>query len=520
MGNEKENELKEEEINKEAETAQEEKTEVQEEIKEETEEENKEEEEEEEFPSEQNYVDEIIELIRSDLPDKELVEELGNYHENDIAGAFEQLEPEERKRLYDILGAETFSEIFAYVENVEQYIEEMGVSTAAKVLENMDSDDAVDILDEIDDETEKKIVSLMDEESSQDIQLIRSYDDDEIGSKMTTNFILIKNDLTIKQAMSSLIEQAGDNDNISTIYVEDEDERFYGALELKDLIRARYQDKLEPLISTSYPYVRDHEHIADCLERLREYTEDSFPVLSEEGKVLGIITAQDIVEVVDEEMGEDYAKLAGLTAEEDLNEPIKASIKKRIPWLITLLFLGLVVSSAIGIFEDKVVALLPIIAVFQSMVFDMAGNTGTQSLAVTIRVLMDESVSGRQKAKLVFKEVRVGMCNGLILGITAFVVVGLYILAFKRPETLNMPLAQYAFTISGCIAFSLFSAMIIASLVGTTIPMFLHKIHIDPAVASGPMITTVNDLIATMVYYGLALLLLINVFHMGVRVPV
>ena len=485
----------------------------------ETEEEEKEEEE-VDFTSEQDYVGEIIELIRSGIPDEELVKKLSDYHENDIAGAFEQLEPEERQHLYNILGAEQFSEIFAYVENVEQYIEEMGVKTAAKVLENMDSDDAVDILDEIDDETEKKIVSLMDEESSQDIQLIRSYDDDEIGSRLTTNFILIKNDLTIKQAMSSLIEQAGENDNISTIYVEDEDERFYGAIALNDLIRARVQDELEPLISTSYPYVTDHEKISDCLERIREYTEDSFPVLSEDGKVLGIITAQDIVEVVDEEFGEDYAKLAGLTAEEDLNEPIKASIKKRIPWLITLLFLGLIVSSAIGIFEDKVVALLPIIAVFQSMVFDMAGNTGTQSLAVTIRVLMDEGVERKQKAKLVFKEVRVGFCNGLILGSAAFVVVGLYILAFKRPEMLNMPLAQYAFTISGCIAFSLFIAMIIASLVGTTIPMVLHKIGIDPAVASGPMITTVNDLIATMVYYGLALALLINAFHMGTTVAV
>lgn len=472
-------------------------------------------EEEVDFTADHDYVGEIIELIRSGLPDDELKEQLGNYHENDVAGAFEQLEPEERQHLYAILGAEQFSEIFAYVDNVEQYIEEMGVSTAAKVLENMDSDDAVDILDEIDDETEKKIVSLMDEESSQDIQLIRSYDEDEIGSRLTTNFILIKNDLTIKQAMSSLIEQAGDNDNISTIYVEDADERFYGAIALNDLIRARVQDQLEPLISTSYPYVTDHEKIADCLERIREYTEDSFPVLSEDGKVLGIITAQDIVEVVDEEFGEDYAKLAGLTAEEDLNEPIGASIKKRIPWLITLLFLGLVVSSAIGIFENRVVALLPIIAVFQSMVFDMAGNTGTQSLAVTIRVLMDESVDAKAKAKLVFKEVRVGFCNGLILGTTAFVVVGLYILAFKRPDTLTMPVWQYSFTISGCIAFSLFVAMIIASLIGTTIPMLLHKIHIDPAVASGPMITTVNDLIATMVYYGLALALLINFFHMG-----
>jgi magnesium transporter len=264
----------------------------------------------------------------------------------------------------------------------------------------------------------------------------------------------------------------------------------------------------------------DDEITEDCIERLKDYSENSIPVLDNSNRLLGVITSQNIIEAVDDEMGDDYAKLAGLTAEEDLNEPIKASIKKRIPWLITLLFLGLIVSSAIGIFEDKVVALLPIIAVFQSMVFDMAGNTGTQSLAVTIRVLMDEGVDRKQKAKLVFKEVRVGFCNGLILGSAAFVVVGLYILAFKRPEMLNMPLAQYAFTISGCIAFSLFIAMIIASLVGTTIPMVLHKIGIDPAVASGPMITTVNDLIATMVYYGLALALLINAFHMGTTVAV
>ncbi|MBO4422291.1 MAG: magnesium transporter [Clostridia bacterium] len=507
MDNEEKKELKEEETKETAEEIKEEEPEKEEEV---------------DFTSEQDYVGEIIELIRSGLPDDKLAEELGNYHENDVAGAFEQLEPEERMHLYEVLGAEEFSEIFAYVDNVEQYIEEMGVNTAAKVLENMDSDDAVDILDEIDDETEKKIVSLMDEESSQDIQLIRSYDDDEIGSKMTTNFILIKNNLSIKQAMTSLVEQAGENDNISTIYVEDEDERFYGAIALNDLIRARVQDKLEPLISTSYPYVTDHEKISECLERIREYTEDSFPVLSEEGKVLGIITAQDIVEVVDEEFSEDYAKLAGLTAEEDLNEPIRASIKKRIPWLITLLLLGLVVSSAIGIFERSVVLVLPILATFQSMVFDMAGNTGTQSLAVTIRVLMDEGIGARQKAKLIFKEVRVGACNGMILGSSAFAIVGVFIMIFKRASVnyASFPeLMKYAFTISGCIAFALFVSMIIASLIGTTIPMILHKIGIDPAVASGPMITTVNDLVATMVYYGLSLLLLVNFFHMGAITP-
>ena len=460
------------------------------------------------FTVEQDYVGEIIDLIRSGLPDKELVEQLSDYHENDVAGAFEQLEPEERQRLYNILGAEQFSKIFAYVENAEQYIEEMGVRQAAKVLENMDSDDAVDILDEVDDETEKKIVSLMDEESSQDIQLIRSYDEDEIGSRLTTNFILIKNDLTIKQAMSSLIEQAGDNDNISTIYVEDADERFYGAIALNDLIRARVQDKLETLISTSYPYVTDHEKIADCLERIREYTEDSFPVLSEDGKVLGIITAQDIVEVVDEEFGEDYAKLAGLIAEEDLKEPLLQSMKKRLPWLLALLGLGIVVSSVVGVFEG-IVSQLTMIMAFQSLILDMSGNVGTQSLAVTIRVLTDENLTVGQKLHLVVKESRVGFFNGLLLGAISIILVGFYIFLIKQKELV------FAFSVSGCIGISLMLAMAISSTVGTLIPLFFKRIKVDHAVASGPLITTINDLVAVVTYYGLSGLLLINVMHLN-----
>ena len=147
---------------------------------------------------------------------------------------------------------------------------------------------------------------------------------------------------------------------------------------------------------------------------MKDYAEDSIPVLDENDEILGVITSQDIVEVVDDEMGDDYAKLAGLTAEEDLKEPLKESMKKRLPWLIILLGLGMVVSSVVGIFE-KVVTALPIIMCFQSLILDMAGNVGTQSLAVTIRVLMDENLTGTQKFKLVAKEMKVGFFNGLSL---------------------------------------------------------------------------------------------------------
>ena len=148
-----------------------------------------------------NVVEEILELIRADKSDGELRAKLEDYHESDIADAIEQITKEERKKLYHILGAEKASDIFAYLEDPEEFISELDVWSAAKIIENMDADDAVDVLEEVDEETQEMIISLMDDESSQDIKLIQSYEDDEIGSKMTTNFVVIKNDLSIKQAM-------------------------------------------------------------------------------------------------------------------------------------------------------------------------------------------------------------------------------------------------------------------------------------------------------------------------------
>jgi magnesium transporter len=370
----------------------------------------------------------------------------------------------------------------------------------------MDSDDAVDILEELDDSVVDKLSPILDEDVKADIRLIHSYEDDEIGSLITTNYICIKETLTIRQATHELIKQAGENDNISIIYVTDENGKYSGAIDLKDLIIARENDELDSLISYSFPYLSDHEKISDSIEKIKDYAEDSLPVLNAEHEIIGILTAQDVIEAVDDEMGEDYAKLAGLTSEEDLNETTRASMKKRLPWLIILMFLGILVSTVVGVFEG-VVAVLPIVICFQSLILDMAGNVGTQSLAVTIRVLMDEDLGVGDKIKLVIKEMRVGFANGLLLGLLAVVFIGLYVDLFKGYSTAD------AFLISGCVGVSLLLAMIISSLVGTLVPLFFHKIKVDPAVASGPLITTVNDLVAVVTYYGLAWVLLIEVLN-------
>lgn len=393
-----------------------------------------------------------------------------------------------------------------YTAQSKKHLRDKNLQEAAKVLSLMEVDDAVDVLDEVDDVTKKQVVDMLPEDAGNDIQMILSYEENEMGSRMTTNYIAIRRGIDIRQAMRELVSQAGENDNIGTVYVLDESDKYYGAIDLKDLIVARENDTLESIINTTYPFVTDHEKIEDCIDELVDYAEDSIPVLSETKELLGVITAQDVVEAVDDEMGEDYAKLAGLTDEEDLRETTKESMKKRLPWLIILLFLGMGVSSVVGAFE-AVVAVLPIVMCFQSLILDMAGNVGTQSLAVTIRVLMDENLTGKQKLHLVWKEMKVGFVNGLLLGSLAFVFIGIYIACFKHNAWLH------AFLISGCVGVSLMVAMVISSLVGTLIPIFFHKIKIDPAVASGPLITTVNDLVAVVTYYGLAWLFLIQIMQ-------
>lgn len=454
------------------------------------------------------YSDEVLKIFRSNLPKEELIEKISDYHMGDIADAFEKMTPEERKSLYPVLGVEMVAEIFSYIEDSEEYIKEINSDKVANLISEMDSDDAVDILEKLSDADRKRIVALLDNDAKQDVSMILSYEDDEIGSEMTTNYIVVKKNLTIKEATHQLITQAGENDNINTIYVVDDKDGFYGAIDLKDLIVAREYQSLDELIIKSYPYVKANEKIVDCIEQLKDYAEDSIPVLDDNKHILGVITAHDIVEVVDEELGEDYAKLGGLTAEEDLNETTLQSTKKRLPWLIILLFLGMGVSSVVGMFET-VVAVIPIVICFQSLILDMAGNVGTQSLAVTIRVLMDENLKASDKVKLMFKEVRVGFSNGLLLGTMSFIFVGLYIFLFKG-NTFG-----YSFLVSGCVGFSLLASMVISSLIGTLVPMFFSKIKVDPAVASGPLITTINDLVAVVTYYGMVWIFLIDIFKLA-----
>ncbi|MBQ6570617.1 MAG: magnesium transporter [Clostridia bacterium] len=457
-----------------------------------------------------DYIAEITAIIRSNDSPRIMLGRLEDYHGSDIADVIGTLDIRERKKFYRVCSADMLAEIFEHFDEKEAgtYLNEMDIRKAAWVVSKLDTDTAVDILREIDKEKRGLIIDMLAPDIQKEIKLIASYDEDEIGSRMTTNCIVIREDMTVKEAMNELVTQAEENDNIATLFVVDEENEFNGAIDLKDLITARSATQLEELIATSFPYVYASEQTAECIEKLKDYSESIIPVLDDSNKLLGVITSQNIIEAVDDEMGEDYVRLAGLIAEEDLNEPFLQSLKKRLPWLFILLALGMVVSTVVGAFE-QVVAQLTLIMAFQSLILDMAGNVGTQSLAVTIRVLTDENLTFKQKMFLVEKETRVGLCNGALLGFVSFVLIGLYIMLIKGKDLM------FSFAVSGCIGVSLLLAMLISSAVGTLIPLFFKKIKVDPAVASGPLITTVNDLVAVVAYYGMSWLLLINVLHLA-----
>ncbi|MBQ1963169.1 MAG: magnesium transporter [Clostridia bacterium] len=457
----------------------------------------------EEKVSLRDYKAEILQILRSDFTASDVQEELLRYHENDIAAALAELQQEERQSIYQALDADTLAGIFEYVDTLNDYLEELEEEKRVEILSRVEPASAIAYLEELDKEEGESIIEELPEEAREEIALLNSYEKDEIGSTMSTDYISIRQGVGVRGAMNELIAQAAEIDNVSTIYVVDAEDVFVGAIDLKDLIRARAGMPLEDILVTSYPFVYANESVENCIERLKDYSEDSIPVLDMENKLRGVLIARDLAEMIEDQISEDYAKLGGLTAEEDVQEPLLKSIGKRLPWLIVLFGLGLVVSSIVGMF-DHVVSYLPLLVSFQSLILGMAGNVGTQSLAVTIRSLMDENLTGKQKLLLVLKEARVGLCNGLILGSLSVALIGLYLYLMRgEPPVL-------AFSVSFCTGIALAVAMLLSSIFGTTIPIFFKKLNIDPAVASGPFITTINDLVAVVAYYGLAWLLLLS----------
>ena len=266
-------------------------------------------------------VNEILKIIRDkNISLEEKKHELSQYHESDIADAVPLLSSTEKKDFFGGMTADELAVLFPFLDNPEDYLETMPTETAADIVESMDADDAVDVLEDVDEDKAAKIVSEMEKSSQEDVNLIRQYDEDEIGSKITTNFIQIKKNSTIKQAMKSLVSEAPENDNIANLFVVDENNKYYGTIILKDLIVAREGTDLDDITKTSYPTLYATDKVDDVINEIKDIDLEIIPVLSSTDEILGVITSADIIETVGEEMGEDYVKFAGLTETEEVEE--------------------------------------------------------------------------------------------------------------------------------------------------------------------------------------------------------
>lgn len=442
-----------------------------------------------------DFIKEIIDLIMSDLSNDELLNALSQYHESDIAEAFGELEDDLLLKLYDILPAEMLADIITYIEEPSRYLDLMDNEEVAEILDNMESNDALDIIEQLDSEDIDEINTLIEPETLEDIQLVGSYEEEMIGSIMSTDFIAINEDCTIKQAMKEVIKCAEDVENINNVYVVDELGKYIGIISLRDLIRARSTELLSTITKINYPTLLDTELIDDIDSDLLDYELESYPVLDENDILIGVVNDETIIEIFEDEYKEDYARLAGMSEIQDAEVPLHQSVLKRLPWLAFLLVIGLLVSLLTSSFE-KIIIDLSTIVFFQSLILGMAGNTGTQSLAVTISSLNEDT---KKIHKILIREIFTGFINGVIIGTLAFILVLLFLLVGES--------FVVAMKTALSVGVSLVVSMTIASFLGTFVPYILTKLKVDPAVASGPFITTINDIVAIVIYYGLASLL-------------
>ncbi|AQP54165.1 magnesium transporter [Vagococcus penaei] len=401
------------------------------------------------------------------------------------------LSDEERQTVYSFLSPTELADMFDMIEeeeeDVQEYLAEMRPSYAAAMLASMYPDNAADILKQLDKPTLAQYLSIMASEKALDLKELLHYEDETAGSIMTTEYVAIVANQTIKSALNLLKKKAKNAEIIYYIYVVDELERLVGVISLRDLLVGEDDEMIETLMNERVISVKVADDQEDVAQVIRDYDLLAVPVIDYEDNLLGIITVDDIIDVIDDEATSDYSGLAGVNVDETTENPLKAS-SKRLPWLITLLFLGMSTATLINHYE-VLISEASILAVFISLITGTAGNAGTQSLAVAVRRLAVSDDKDESFFKLVISELLTGLLTGLITGLVIFIVVGFW---------------KHNFILGFVIGIAMLCAIIVANLAGSLIPMLMERLGFDPAVASGPFITTLSDLTSVLIYFNIA----------------
>lgn len=413
-------------------------------------------------------------------------------HPYDQSVFFDKATPEQRKTIFTFLSPEEVAEIFeANNFDDEEYqglLEEMEPSYAADMLSKMFTDNAVNVLNELDKDQVVSYLSMMDAESAQEIKDLLHYEEYTAGSIMTTEYVSIPQSSTVRSAMTILRNEAPEAETIYYLFVVDDDHLLTGVISLRDLIIAEEDTLIKDIMNDRVVSVLVSEDQEEVARMMKDYDFLALPVVDHRKYLLGIITVDDIIDVLDEEASDDYSKLAAVSDMDTFDKSPLQAAKKRLPWLLILLFLGMFTANIIGVFEETLdqVALL---AVFIPLIAGMAGNSGTQALAVAVRGIATGDIEEESKLKLLFREAG----TGLITGVTSGVLV-IFLVYFWKGD----------FLIGLLVGAAISSSIIVATIAGSFIPLLIHRMKIDPAVASGPFITTINDIISILIYLGLA----------------
>lgn len=464
-----------------------------------------------EMQVERSVSSDIIAIIDKDLPLEQKRELLDEFHDFDLAESLLEMTRPQRKNLYLCFKPQNLADVFEQLspEDVITLFSEMSIIDVGKIINLMEIDDLVDVMQAFPTREERiKYLALVDLSKRNDIKELIDYDDSVVGSIMNTNYVEISPEMTVKQAIKTMVNKAEDIEFINVLYVV-KNEKLVGAVSLKEIISAG--NKPDELISeimtvnliTVTPLTKNEEAISI----MQNYDFLLLPVVDEDFEMLGIISFDDMFETINYESDLDYSRLAGVsdvTIDED-TETVISSVKKRIPWLVILLLINLVTSGIVTGYESILTA-IPTLALFMPLILNMAGNTGTQSLGVIIRLFASNQLNSRVDIiKHLWRELLTGIVNGLLIGVMLF---GL-VVVIKTIEGVGLIDAlSFAKVVSISIAVSLSAA----NIAGALIPLFMKMIKVDPAVASGPLITTVNDIISLLIYFSLATLMLQELF--------
>lgn len=405
---------------------------------------------------------------------------------------FEDSEDEIRQRIFEVSSPEEVANFFDQLEiDEEEYealFDTMNASYASHVLEDMSYDNAVDIMNNLSKQKIVSLLTLMNKDDAKEIKALLHYEEDTAGGIMTTEYISLKATMPVKEALMHVKEQAPDAETIYVIFAVNDDKQLVGVLSLRDLIIAENDAYIEDIMSERVISANVADDQEDVAQKMRDYDFIAMPVVDYQDHLLGIITIDDILDVIDEEASEDYSRLAGVSDVDATNDSVTKTALKRLPWLIILTFLGMITATILGSFEDTL-SQVALLAAFIPIISGMSGNSGTQSLAVSVRNISTGEIDEQSKFKVALRETGSGFLSGLVC---AAILLMIIIVLYQQP------------ILGLIVASSLTIAMTVGTLVGSMIPLVMNKLNIDPAVASGPFITTINDIVSMLIYFGLA----------------